>query len=186
VSDTTRPPAGDQGVRALRRSTTTRPWPPTSTAPPRHERQRVSGIAGTAVPQALDLRYGENPHSTRRVLRCDRQPGSVGRLGVAAAGQGTVVQQPRRCRHRLRVRAAVRRAGLRDREARRNPCGVAVAASLREAYDRAFRTDPTSAFAASSRSTAARRRDRAHHRRASVVEVSSHPTSSPSPRGVAC
>jgi phosphoribosylaminoimidazolecarboxamide formyltransferase/IMP cyclohydrolase len=27
-----------------------------------------------------------------------------------------------------------------------NPCGVAVAASLREAYDRAFRTDPTSAF----------------------------------------
>jgi phosphoribosylaminoimidazolecarboxamide formyltransferase/IMP cyclohydrolase len=27
-----------------------------------------------------------------------------------------------------------------------NPCGVAVAASPREAYDRAFRTDPTSAF----------------------------------------
>jgi phosphoribosylaminoimidazolecarboxamide formyltransferase/IMP cyclohydrolase len=27
-----------------------------------------------------------------------------------------------------------------------NPCGVAVAASLREAYDHAYRTDPTSAF----------------------------------------
>ena len=27
-----------------------------------------------------------------------------------------------------------------------NPCGVAVAATIREAYDRAYRTDPTSAF----------------------------------------
>jgi phosphoribosylaminoimidazolecarboxamide formyltransferase/IMP cyclohydrolase len=27
-----------------------------------------------------------------------------------------------------------------------NPCGVAIAATLREAYDRAYRTDPTSAF----------------------------------------
>ena len=43
------------------------------------------------------------------------------------------------------MRAAVRRAGLRDRQARqslRRRCR----GDIREAYDRAFRTDPTSAF----------------------------------------
>ena len=43
------------------------------------------------------------------------------------------------------MREGLRRAGLRDRQAR-EPCGVAIGGRIRDAYDRAFGTDPTSAF----------------------------------------
>ena len=43
------------------------------------------------------------------------------------------------------MRQELRGPGLRDHQARQ-PCGVAVAATPAEAYSKAFKTDPTSAF----------------------------------------
>ena len=65
-----------------------------------------------------DLRYGENPHQRAAFYR-DLPPGA-GLAGHrdAAAGQGTLVQQHRRRRRGLGVREELRRAGLRDRQAR--------------------------------------------------------------------
>ena len=64
-----------------------------------------------------DLRYGENPHQARRSTPT-RLPRAHDRDRPAAPGQGALVQQHRRRGHRARVRAPVRRARLRDREAR--------------------------------------------------------------------
>ena len=93
----------------------------------------------------LDLRYGENPHQQAAFyVASDAQGASVGGR-LATAGQGTFVQQPRRCGHRARVRAAVRRACLRHRQAR-EPLRRRGRRKHPRAYDRAYRTDPTSAF----------------------------------------
>ena len=50
----------------------------------------------------MDLRYGENPHQQAAFYRRARSRAGAGvELGVATAGQGPFVQQPRRCRHRV-------------------------------------------------------------------------------------
>jgi phosphoribosylaminoimidazolecarboxamide formyltransferase/IMP cyclohydrolase len=92
-----------------------------------------------------DLRYGENPHQRAAFYA---EAGALDDLAMApaAAGQGPVLQQHRR--HR-------RGAGLRKQFAEEpacvivkhaNPCGVARATRLLAAYERAFATDPESAF----------------------------------------
>ncbi len=95
--------------------------------------------------KAQDLRYGENPHQQAAFYR---EPGLRG-SSVAAARmlQGkelsfnnigdtdTAVE----C-----VRQFAEAACVIVKHA--NPCGVATAVSLTDAYDRAYRTDPTSAF----------------------------------------
>jgi phosphoribosylaminoimidazolecarboxamide formyltransferase/IMP cyclohydrolase len=92
----------------------------------------------------LDLRYGENPHQRRRSTTMPRAIGASVARAEAAAGQGAVVQQHRGQRHRSRMRAAIRLAGVRHRQARQSlrRRGRRLAA----AYERAYRTDPTSAF----------------------------------------
>jgi phosphoribosylaminoimidazolecarboxamide formyltransferase/IMP cyclohydrolase len=93
----------------------------------------------------LDLRYGENPHQQAAFY-------------VAAGGQGNGVGSASQIQGKELsfnniadadtafecVRQFSEPACVIVKHA--NPCGVAVAASLRDAYDRAFRTDPTSAF----------------------------------------
>ena len=79
---------------------------------------RVPGSPRAPVPQAARPALRGEPAPAGRVLCRGRRAGCVDRFGVAAAGQGALVQQPRRRRHRVRVRAAVRRARLRDRQAR--------------------------------------------------------------------
>ena len=95
--------------------------------------------------KAQDLRYGENPHQQAALYR---QPMAHG-PGVATARllQGkdlsfnniadadTAIECVRQFEEPACV--IVKHA---------NPCGVAVASSPLEAYDRAHRTDPTSAF----------------------------------------
>ncbi len=95
--------------------------------------------------KAQDLRYGENPHQQAALYR---EPMARG-PGVATAQmlQGkdlsfnniadadTAIECVRQFEQPACV--IVKHA---------NPCGVAVAGSPREAYDRAYRTDPTSAF----------------------------------------
>jgi phosphoribosylaminoimidazolecarboxamide formyltransferase/IMP cyclohydrolase len=92
-----------------------------------------------------DLRYGENPHQRAAFYR---EPGVSGSCVANArmlqgkelsfnniADTDTAVE----C-----VRVFAEPACVIVKHA--NPCGVATAVSLADAYDRAYRTDPTSAF----------------------------------------
>ena len=92
-----------------------------------------------------DLRYGENPHQQAALYRepTAREPGVVAARRLQGkdlsfnniADADTAIECVRQFEEPACV--IVKHA---------NPCGVAVAASVREAYDLAYRTDPTSAF----------------------------------------
>jgi phosphoribosylaminoimidazolecarboxamide formyltransferase / IMP cyclohydrolase len=93
----------------------------------------------------LDLRYGENPHqSAAFYVASDAQGASV---GSASQLQGKELSfnnladadTALECVRQFDAPACVIVKHA-------NPCGVAVAATIREAYDNAYRTDPTSAF----------------------------------------
>ena len=93
----------------------------------------------------LDLRYGENPHQQAAFyVSSDAQGASV---GSASQLQGKELSfnnladadTALECVRQFDVPACVIVKHA-------NPCGVAVADGIREAYDRAYRTDPTSAF----------------------------------------
>ncbi|MEL7297658.1 MAG: bifunctional phosphoribosylaminoimidazolecarboxamide formyltransferase/IMP cyclohydrolase, partial [Pseudomonadota bacterium] len=91
------------------------------------------------------LRYGENPHQAASFYRTAKQvPGSI---AAARMLQGKALSYNNiadgdaalEC-----VRAFAQPACVIVKHA--NPCGVAVSATLDDAYDAAFATDPTSAF----------------------------------------
>jgi phosphoribosylaminoimidazolecarboxamide formyltransferase/IMP cyclohydrolase len=92
-----------------------------------------------------DLRYGENPHQSAAFYR-DAKP-VAGALARYRQVQGKELSYNNiadadaawEC-----VKGFSEPACVIVKHA--NPCGVAVGASLREAYDKAFRTDPVSAF----------------------------------------
>ena len=92
-----------------------------------------------------DLRYGENPHQRAAFYR---EPGVSGSC-VASA---TMLQGKELSFNNIAdtdtavecVRVFNEPACVIVKHA--NPCGVATAVSLADAYDRAYRTDPTSAF----------------------------------------
>jgi phosphoribosylaminoimidazolecarboxamide formyltransferase/IMP cyclohydrolase len=92
-----------------------------------------------------ELRYGENPHQQAAFYR-DLYP-APGSLAVARQLQGKELSYNNiadadaawECVKSFETPACVIVKHA-------NPCGVAVAASPAEAYDKAFRTDPTSAF----------------------------------------
>ena len=113
------------------------------------------------------LRYGENPHQRAAFYRDDAPPPGSDRHVPAAAGQGAVVQQHRRRRRRVGMREDVRRAGVRDRQARATRAASRVAATPLDAYRSALATDPTSAFGGIiAFNRAGRRRDARGGRRA--------------------
>ena len=93
----------------------------------------------------MDLRYGENPHQQAAFYVATDAQGAG--IGSASQLQGKELSfnniadadTALEC-----VRQFEQPACVIVKHA--NPCGVAVAASLREAYDHAYRTDPTSAF----------------------------------------
>jgi len=93
----------------------------------------------------LDLRYGENPHQQAAFYVASGTQGAS--LGSASQLQGKELSFNNladadtafEC-----VRQFAAPACVIVKHA--NPCGVAVGASIGAAYDRAFRTDPTSAF----------------------------------------
>ncbi|MCG6872876.1 MAG: bifunctional phosphoribosylaminoimidazolecarboxamide formyltransferase/IMP cyclohydrolase [Gammaproteobacteria bacterium] len=100
---------------------------------------------GLQVERVQQLRYGENPHQRAGFYR-DRDPGP-GTLAGSRQLQGKELSfnniadadAALQC-----VRQFQRPACVIVKHA--NPCGVAVADDLTAAYDRAFATDPTSAF----------------------------------------
>ncbi|SFF55662.1 phosphoribosylaminoimidazolecarboxamide formyltransferase / IMP cyclohydrolase [Fontimonas thermophila] len=103
------------------------------------------GVLGLQFDKRQDLRYGENPHQ-RAAFYVERQPES-GTIAAARQLQGKELSYNNiadadaalEC-----VKSFTAPACVIVKHA--NPCGVAVRATIREAYEDAFRTDPTSAF----------------------------------------
>ncbi len=94
---------------------------------------------------AEKLRYGENPHQDA-AFYVDQQP-TGGSLAAAQQLQGKALSYNNiadsdaalECVRQFEAPACVIVKHA-------NPCGVAVAENILQAYDKAFRTDPTSAF----------------------------------------
>ncbi|MFN2545648.1 MAG: bifunctional phosphoribosylaminoimidazolecarboxamide formyltransferase/IMP cyclohydrolase [Actinomycetota bacterium] len=98
----------------------------------------------TALEKIEDLRYGENPHQRAALYRL---PGGPGPLHGARVLQGKAMS----FNNWLDAEAALSLAASLPSPAavivkHNNPCGVAVAPSLEEAYRRAFASDTVSAF----------------------------------------
>ena len=105
----------------------------------------LPGFVGLALEKVVDLRYGENPHQ-RGALYADAGA-ATGALGGARVLQGKDMS----FNNWLDAEAASSLvAALRGPACvivkHNNPCGVAVAGSLDEAYRRAFDCDSVSAF----------------------------------------
>ncbi|WP_372780211.1 bifunctional phosphoribosylaminoimidazolecarboxamide formyltransferase/IMP cyclohydrolase [Litorivivens sp.] len=92
-----------------------------------------------------ELRYGENSHQ-RSAFYVEKNP-AAGTIATARQLQGKELSY----NNIADTDAALETVKLFDEPAcvivkHANPCGVAVAATLQEAYDKAFETDPESAF----------------------------------------
>ncbi len=102
-------------------------------------------VFGLQFSKQQDLRYGENPHQ-RAAFYAESEP-ETGTISAARQLQGKALSYNNiadadaalEC-----VKSFADTACVIVKHA--NPCGVAVRASIREAYEAAFRTDPTSAF----------------------------------------
>ena len=109
------PRARDQGVQPhgpLRRGD--QPLP----AHAQRDARRLAEPAAAQLAAHAAAALRREPASARRALPHVRARAGHGRARAAAAGQGAVVQQPRRRRCRVQGRQGVRRGGVRDREAR--------------------------------------------------------------------
>ena len=102
-------------------------------------------LLATQYRKRMDLRYGENPHQQAAFYIATNARGAS--IGAAAQLQGKELS------FNNLVDADTAFECVRQFDApacvivkHANPCGVAVAATQRTAYDQAYRTDPTSAF----------------------------------------
>jgi phosphoribosylaminoimidazolecarboxamide formyltransferase/IMP cyclohydrolase len=110
----------------------------------------LPGFVGLAFEKVGDLRYGENPHQRGALYRDTAGPpdgAGSGPLGGARVLQGKDMS----FNNWLDAEAASSLVGALPGPAcvivkHNNPCGVAVAGSLDEAYRRAFDCDTVSAF----------------------------------------
>ena len=92
-----------------------------------------------------DLRYGENPHQNAAFYRTPVARGASISTATVLQGKDLSFNNIADADAAIEcVRQFAEPACVIVKHA--NPCGVAVAASPLEAYDRAYRTDPTSAF----------------------------------------
>jgi phosphoribosylaminoimidazolecarboxamide formyltransferase / IMP cyclohydrolase len=100
---------------------------------------------GIGLTRIATLRYGENPHQRAAFYR------SPGATADSIAGARFAQGKELSFNNIADADTALECVRQFDRAAcvivkHANPCGVAVAASLRDAYELAYRTDPTSAF----------------------------------------
>ena len=102
--------------------------------------------ADADVSQGRRPRLRREPAPVGRVLRRAGRPQAPALARRAARRQGALVQQPRRPRGRPpdQPRSSTSPAAVIVKHA--NPCGVAVAATIEEAWERALAADPVSAF----------------------------------------
>jgi phosphoribosylaminoimidazolecarboxamide formyltransferase / IMP cyclohydrolase len=109
------------------------------------QKERFPSTLPLVFDKVQDLRYGENPHQSAAFYRNPVPRG-------ASVTTATVLQGKDLSFNNIAdTDTAVECVRQFDEPAcvivkHANPCGVAVAASPLEAYDRAYRTDPTSAF----------------------------------------
>jgi phosphoribosylaminoimidazolecarboxamide formyltransferase / IMP cyclohydrolase len=106
----------------------------------------LPGFVGIALEKTGDLRYGENPHQGGALYR-DAAGATSGPLGGARVLQGKDMS----FNNWLDAEAASSLAAAMPPTAcvivkHNNPCGVAIASTLDEAYRRAFECDTVSAF----------------------------------------
>jgi len=100
---------------------------------------------GVSLTRIAALRYGENPHQRAAFYRSPgAAPDSIAAARVAQGKQLSFnniadADTALECVRQFELDACVIVKHA-------NPCGVAVAGSLRTAYEMAYRTDPTSAF----------------------------------------
>jgi phosphoribosylaminoimidazolecarboxamide formyltransferase / IMP cyclohydrolase len=100
---------------------------------------------GIGLTRSATLRYGENPHQRAAFYKLS------GARSDSIAGARFAQGKELSFNNIADADTALECVRQFEREAcvivkHANPCGVAVAASLREAYELAYRTDPTSAF----------------------------------------
>ena len=100
---------------------------------------------GIALTRLAPLRYGENPHQQAAFYR------TAGAADASIARARVVQGKELSFNNIADADTALECVRQFDRDAcvivkHANPCGVASAASLGEAYELAYRTDPTSAF----------------------------------------
>ena len=118
--------------------------------PGRHpvERRLFPAVRTRQLVRRTELRYGENPHQAAALYRDEGAPGA----GPSVAGSRLVQGKPLSFNNVADADAAFRcvralggpPACVIVKHA--SPCGAAVARTGIEAYERAYRTDPTSAF----------------------------------------
>ena len=112
------------------------------------ERSRFPAVLASRLVRQVELRYGENPHQAAALYRDRDAPAA----GPTVAGARLAQGKPLSFNNIADADAAlqcVRALGAMPAcviVKHANPCGAAVAASASEAYEHAFRTDPTSAF----------------------------------------
>lgn len=109
------------------------------------ERREFSDTFNVQFEKAQDMRYGENPHQ-RAAFYVERAPAEPC-VATARQLQGKALS----FNNVADTDAALECVKAFDAPAcvivkHANPCGVAVASGVLEAYERAFKTDPTSAF----------------------------------------
>jgi len=120
--------------------------PAQDTVPARHD---WPGVLTIQMQQAQALRYGENPHQRAAFYLDAARPAG---LGAGLLGNYRQLQGKELSYNNIAdadaawecVRAFDAPACVIVKHA--NPCGVAIAANTHEAYQKAFQTDPTSAF----------------------------------------
>jgi phosphoribosylaminoimidazolecarboxamide formyltransferase / IMP cyclohydrolase len=98
-----------------------------------------------AFDKAQDLRYGENPHQSAAFYR------EIGARGACISTARVLQGKDLSFNNIADADTAIECVRQFEEPAcvivkHANPCGVAVAATILEAYDKAYRTDPTSAF----------------------------------------
>ena len=112
------------------------------------ERSRFPAVLAGRFVRHAELRYGENPHQSAALYRDRDAPAA----GPTVAGARLAQGKPLSFNNIADADAAlqcVRALGATPAcviVKHANPCGAAVAGTGREAYERALRTDPTSAF----------------------------------------
>ena len=107
--------------------------------------EALPGFVGLAFEKLEDLRYGENPHQRGALYAEAAGPGPLGGAEVLIEGKEMSFN------NWLDLEAAYALAADLSEPAavivkHNNPCGAAVAATLAEAYGRAFASDTVSAF----------------------------------------
>jgi phosphoribosylaminoimidazolecarboxamide formyltransferase/IMP cyclohydrolase len=118
----------------------------TSRAGPDAPQRHFPGVIGAVYTLAQDLRYGENPHQAGAFYRAGREPEEP-TVAFASVLQGKELSY----NNLLDLEAAVANLKEFDEVAaviikHNTPCGVALGATLADAFARARACDPVSAF----------------------------------------